>query len=769
MSGFTNLVVRDQGVINGSNLGVRTGTLDRSSMSMTTAVILTGIMAPVTKWLASLWGKTTQNVVDSGVQFGGRLSDLQAGKGFGQYASVDTTKSSWFGLKKNTTNSVQSQSLSTELSGQLGLIFSNMSAALREANKALGGSSEEIVKTLDNLTLTSTKVSLKGLSGQALTDALNGVISKSLDEMAQAAFPQYDKFRQVGEGYAQTVLRIANHYAQLDDVLQSIGTQFGAVGHASIDARERLIGLMGGIETLAQKTDGFAKTYLTEAEQLAPVTKRVAEEMAALGKSEITNRQQFKAAVLDLANSGALATEAGAKTYAGLMNVAEAFALVHPELEKTTNAAKSVVDTLSERRALQDQLDQLTMNPAQLRAKQRNNVSADNQDLFDQVQAALANKEANDALAAANKQAAASIEQANLTYQREIDALLKASMSVTQQRALESQGMAESTLRLFNRANALKDEAQAAMDAKAAAESLAATQKAAAEALASTNASIQSQIDEILNARLSVAQLREKELIGLDASTAALIKRRNALQDETKATEAAKSVAAEKTEILGSMLNAAVNSLEATAKSFHDLAKTMKNARDELLFGAQSGLSDTQKLAMAKNRIDHADVKDLPALTKDYLDLLSKNTSSLVDYQRGFGEIIGRLDHAAVDFDQKGTAANSPEAYEGLRRFAEIFAAQQKAMEVSVKPLVVNGSHANGLNYVPFDGYIAELHQGERVQTASEARSSDEVAAEIRALRAELKAQAQVVAKNTADTALIIHRWNKFGMPAERV
>jgi hypothetical protein len=34
----------------------------------------------------------------------------------------------------------------------------------------------------------------------------------------------------------------------------------------------------------------------------------------------------------------------------------------------------------------------------------------------------------------------------------------------------------------------------------------------------------------------------------------------------------------------------------------------------------------------------------------------------------------------------------------------------------------VNGSHANGLNYVPFDGYIAELHKGERVLTADEAR-----------------------------------------------
>ena len=32
-----------------------------------------------------------------------------------------------------------------------------------------------------------------------------------------------------------------------------------------------------------------------------------------------------------------------------------------------------------------------------------------------------------------------------------------------------------------------------------------------------------------------------------------------------------------------------------------------------------------------------------------------------------------------------------------------------------------DGSHANGLSYVPFDGYVAELHQGEKVLTRREA------------------------------------------------
>ena len=35
----------------------------------------------------------------------------------------------------------------------------------------------------------------------------------------------------------------------------------------------------------------------------------------------------------------------------------------------------------------------------------------------------------------------------------------------------------------------------------------------------------------------------------------------------------------------------------------------------------------------------------------------------------------------------------------------------------------LDGSHALGLDYVPFDGYIAELHKGERVLTAKEAKS----------------------------------------------
>ena len=39
----------------------------------------------------------------------------------------------------------------------------------------------------------------------------------------------------------------------------------------------------------------------------------------------------------------------------------------------------------------------------------------------------------------------------------------------------------------------------------------------------------------------------------------------------------------------------------------------------------------------------------------------------------------------------------------------------------------IDGSHASGINYVPFDGYTAQLHKGERVLTAEQARSYSDI------------------------------------------
>lgn len=396
MTGLANIVFRAPGLTDGSNFGIAQGQLNIGKPTDAISAVMTqvtqGVAGPIlggklASFINNLWGKTTQTIVDSGLQFGGKIRDLEAGSGYQQYASVDTTKSSWFGLSKSTSNSVQTQGLSSDLTAQFGLVFSDVEDALKTAATSLGVCGDQVTNALDNLTIDTTKLSLKGLSGDALTQAINAVISSTMDKMAQAALPGLDKFQKVGEGYAETVTRIATDYAKLDASLSSIGMSFGAVGFASVGARENLIALAGGIDKFQSDTASFAKDFLTQAEQLAPVAKFVDDQLAALGLSGITTREAFKKVVLGLD----LTTDAGQKEYAALMGLESAFAATHAATVDLTKTEQEIAD---ERKGLQDKLDQLTMTSIQLHDKERASIDASNLALYDRVSALQAEKDA---------------------------------------------------------------------------------------------------------------------------------------------------------------------------------------------------------------------------------------------------------------------------------------------------------------------------------------------------------------------------------------
>ena len=76
----------------------------------------------------------------------------------------------------------------------------------------------------------------------------------------------------------------------------------------------------------------------------------------------------------------------------------------------------------------------------------------------------------------------------------------------------------------------------------------------------------------------------------------------------------------------------------------------------------------------------------------------------------------------------------------------------------------INGSHANGLDYVPFDGYVAQLHRGERVQTAASAAAADATVAEVKALRQDLNAIGAALATYTQKTAKLMAKFDVEGI-----
>lgn len=60
-------------------------------------------------------------------------------------------------------------------------------------------------------------------------------------------------------------------------------------------------------------------------------------------------------------------------------------------------------------------------------------------------------------------------------------------------------------------------------------------------------------------------------------------------------------------------------------------------------------------------------------------------------------------------------------AFAGIREFMSNISNVVSSVKDKISGFF-NGSHANGLDYVPYDGYIAELHKGERVLTKQEAK-----------------------------------------------
>lgn len=80
-------------------------------------------------------------------------------------------------------------------------------------------------------------------------------------------------------------------------------------------------------------------------------------------------------------------------------------------------------------------------------------------------------------------------------------------------------------------------------------------------------------------------------------------------------------------------------------------------------------------------------------------------------------QMVANLNAAMNRFDASGLLAEAQQVLDMIQRL------EAASSQIGSIRRGVDGSHAGGLSYVPYDGYIAELHQGERVLTAMEARA----------------------------------------------
>lgn len=263
-------------------------------------------------------------------------------------------------------------------------------------------------------------INLTGLKTEAERLAAVTTFFESVgNAIAVELVPNLAQFQIQGEALSTTLQRVSQDYAGVDAALQLIGRTsqdaFGAVGVATIGARESLIKLAGSLDSLSSGTSFFAENFLTEAEQMAPVLSTVADTLDKLGLSGVKSVEQYKDVVLGLD----LASTSGQEMYIKLLALAPAFKAASDyssQLAAATGNYAAVVKTASEiaseRLDLQKQLNELTKSETELLAIQRAGIADVNKALFDQVQAAKAVVSAKDALAKAYDTEAAAAKTA---------------------------------------------------------------------------------------------------------------------------------------------------------------------------------------------------------------------------------------------------------------------------------------------------------------------------------------------------------------------
>jgi hypothetical protein len=521
LSGLGNLIVRTTGI--SGKLGEDIASSAEKSFNK-----IFGMGSLGEKLTGGLTGKIIGSI------FGGKVTSLDTGltanaasiasiMGGGLSASQynDTKKSGgWFSSDKYRTQTTQ---LGDQVNDQFTKVILSMVEGVKSAGSVLGIAGDDFTSRLNSFVVDIGKISLTGLKGDEIQEALEAAFSKVGDDLASFAVSGLSEFQKVGEGSYETLVRIANNYATVDAVLDSFGKSFGTVGLASVAARESLIDLSGGLEEFTSQGSFFLENFFSDAEKEATLRTAVYARLDKIsGGSTVQTVEQFKSLVL----AQDLTTQAGREAYASLMSVSQAFIDLSKFTDEAATKAKELAET---RRGAEIRIMELSGDAAGALAAQRADelaaMDASIRPLYERIYA-LEDEEAAQQKALVAAQAAAQLASTRRGLEIQLMQLQgDASGALAAQRKIELDAADASLRPLISRIHVLQDAQKA--------------EEAAAKLLASRQA-IELQILDAQGKSVEALALRRKaELAGMDESLRPLYQRLYAIQDEKAAAEAA--------------------------------------------------------------------------------------------------------------------------------------------------------------------------------------------------------------------------------------
>lgn len=333
-----------------------------------------------------------------------KLGDIIT-EGFELYEYVDVQiKKKAFGVTTSTKNRTKYSKANAELSNQFTLIFKGLYDSILSATDILGADLSVVQTNLENAVVSIGKIDLKGLNGEEIQEKLEAVFGAAADSLAKQAFGGLEDFQTVGEGYYETLIRVATGVEQAayftdrlnvtaiayTEILNKQGDVAAEIVRQSVLLVDKTKDINGGLYDMVNNFEGTAEEltdfvltlrdlqdqlfmtgknadYLTSAmilgaggldslasgldayfemlspaEQAAELTRRLTNEFAIFGKELPADVKAFR----NLVSSIDITTEAGQKLYGQIIALAPEFNDLQDALDSANSEVNALVQSL---------------------------------------------------------------------------------------------------------------------------------------------------------------------------------------------------------------------------------------------------------------------------------------------------------------------------------------------------------------------------------------------------------------------------------------
>lgn len=110
-----------------------------------------------------------------------------------------------------------------EFAKEFGDVIESVVTSIQDAGKIISVSPEEIMKRLDKFKVSIGKIDIAGLSADEAAKKVEAAISAMSDSMAEKALPEFLAFQKTGEGYKETITRVAEGISRAKGSLELLG------------------------------------------------------------------------------------------------------------------------------------------------------------------------------------------------------------------------------------------------------------------------------------------------------------------------------------------------------------------------------------------------------------------------------------------------------------------------------------------------------------------------------------------------------------------